>query len=235
MFAMDICRQITKHVAARVSTLSLVLAPTTNPRLISTYPPLDRSTEDSEPRLMSSTASAMWNRRKYANDSAWREEKVERIILREKLRIKEDPIFRAKKQAQSAAFYAEKLEKVPYFKVLRDIRNWIDCFPAIREQLHWQYHDLAWSPQKVSHRCASCNHKRTRGQKLWLQRRTCDSDTEQFDCWACFTSDPQRALPEGFKDITTIEQLRARKKQLFGVTVHTYSSSSRIASLSDSP
>lgn len=45
---MDICRQITKHVAARVSILSLVLAPTTNPRLISTYPPSDRSTEDSE-------------------------------------------------------------------------------------------------------------------------------------------------------------------------------------------
>ncbi|THX03209.1 hypothetical protein D6D02_10629 [Aureobasidium pullulans] len=115
------------------------------------------STEDSEPRLMSPTASAMWHRRRYANDPAWREEKIERIILREKLRIKEDPIFRAKKQAQSAAFYAEKLEKAPYFKVLRDIRNWIDSFPAIR------------------------------------------------------------------------------KKQLFGVTVHTRSSSSRIASLSDSP
>lgn len=75
--------------------------------------------------------------------------------------------------------------------------------------LPWKTHSLVVFKQKVYDRCARCESARHASLKLWWR-----SPTETI-CNLCHAKqDWNDAMPQGYEDVRSMKELRARKKQL---------------------
>jgi hypothetical protein len=99
------------------------------------------------------------------------------------------------------------------------------------DYLSWRTHLPVMSAEKVQRHCASCRVKRRDGLRLWWQRRQANLDDQcLYDCPSCFVKDLQIALPEGFKDVETVQQLYKRREQLLGIKAISRKSRTRTSS-----
>jgi hypothetical protein len=167
---------------------------------------------------------------KRATDPIWRENRLAQTSAWEMARRASDPEFRARQNQRRIEAYYTNMRESPRFAINHALRNWfwhsntMDC-------LSWKTHLPVMSAEKVQRHCASCRVKRRDGLRLWWQRRQANLDDEYlYDCPSCFMKDLKTVLPEGFKDVETVQQLYERREQLLGIKATTRKSRTRTSS-----
>jgi hypothetical protein len=156
---------------------------------------------------------------KYATDPVWRRKFLTVNSACKSARRISDPEWRARICQQKIQVYHAKYREDQYFPIKSALRSWIYKAPATRDRLSWKSHVPVLTAEKVEHHCASCHIRVRGGNKLWWQRKL---NTEQaghplYDCNACFSKDSATALPQGFEDVKTVQQLFLRREQLLGI------------------
>jgi hypothetical protein len=159
---------------------------------------------------------------KYATDPVWRLKHLAVKSACQSARYISDPEWRARNRQQKIQVYNAKYREDQYFPIKSALRSWIYKAPTTRDRLSWKSHVPVLTAEKVEHHCASCRMRVRGGYKLWWQRKL---NTEQaghplYDCNACFSKDSATALPEGFEDVKTVQQLFLRREQLLGIKAH---------------
>ena len=166
---------------------------------------------------------------KCATDPIWRENRLAQISAREIARRASDPEFRARRNRRSEAYYTNMRES-PRFAINHALRNWF-WHSNTMDNLSWKTHLPIMSAEKVQRHCASCRVKRRDGLRLWWQRRQANLDDQcLYDCPSFFMKDLKITLPEGFKDVETVQQLYKRREQLLGIKVTSRKSRTRTSS-----
>lgn len=79
-------------------------------------------------------------------------------------------------------------------------------------QLPWKSHTPIVTQDKVRQICATCGSYRIDGAKLWWRRHN-PSDPPLFDCQRCYMKNFQH-MPEGYENVSTYTELKARKEEL---------------------
>jgi hypothetical protein len=169
-------------------------------------------------RLRKNEYSRKYIASRYTTDPIWRDKYIATIIACEATRLASDPEFHAKKNETTLKWYHTNYEKDPWFAIQRALRTWVNRVPTTRDRLCWKYHVPVMTTEKVERHCASCHITRRGGTRLvWQRRQVSENDEPLYDCSGCFYKDPATALPEGFEDVKTLQQLYLRRDQLLGI------------------
>lgn len=156
---------------------------------------------------------------RYAADPAWRAQNNLRSTIWSSTQRASNPGWEARKKEYQSLLHRTKLKEDPYFAIRNTLRDWAYNSPLTRDQLSWRNHLPILTDEKVERHCASCNYSPRRGgNRLWWQRRQSLQDGGTlYDCNKCFSKNPEIALPQGFEDVKTVQQLFLRKEQLLGI------------------
>ncbi|KEQ75606.1 hypothetical protein M436DRAFT_41973 [Aureobasidium namibiae CBS 147.97] len=194
---------------------------------LSETPGLARSSalsEDSELAKRSTRARYQerqnaYKRAKYATDPKWRERHNARSTAWDSLQRTSNPEWKASKKESASLYYYTKLREDPFSVIRISLRNWVYHLPLTRDRLSWRKHLPILTDDRVERHCASCHYSPRRGgSRLWWQRRQSLQDgATLYDCNKCFWKDPEIALPQGFEDVKTVQQLFLRREQLLGI------------------
>jgi len=180
------------------------------------------STKSEDPELARQRKKAYMSsyfKTRYAADPAWRDRANLRMAIWSSTQRASNPDWRAQKKEYESLFYSAKLKEDPYFAIRNTLRAWAYNSPLTLDRLSWRNHLPILTDEKVERHCASCGYSPRRGgNRLWWQRRQSlqDGDT-LYDCNKCFSKNPEVALPQGFEDVKTVQQLFLRREQLLGI------------------
>lgn len=156
-------------------------------------------------------------RNRFATDPVFRNrEHLRKTTWEAKQRA--DPELHAKWKERKLQIHHTRHQTEPYYAIRHAMRSWLYDSNHTRDRLSWKTHVPVMTAEKIERHCASCHAKRRGGFRLWWQRRRSLEDGEDlYDCSTCFLSDPETALPQGFEDVKTVQQLYLRKEQLLEI------------------
>jgi hypothetical protein len=155
---------------------------------------------------------------KYATDPIWREKHLADCCARGAARLASDPEYRAREAERLAQLHRSRVKKNPVFAVRCVLRKSLYQSSIGPHLLTWKTHVPVKTTEKVERHCASCHIKRRGGVRLWWQRRQVPEHEEPlYDCTTCSNKNPTMALPEGFEDVKTVQQLYLRREQLLDI------------------
>lgn len=107
-------------------------------------------------------------------------------------------------------------------------RFYIWCFRYdwVRNQLPWKTYKPRLYSERVEHHCMRCQFTQRQGFKLWWCRTSDSSDRleyatglrdlsadEQYLCSTCYRK-TENIIPQGFEDITSLKDFKARAGEL---------------------
>jgi hypothetical protein len=98
------------------------------------------------------------------------------------------------------------------FRLQKRLASWPRQHDWVRDELPWKSHRPVYYTSPVQHRCESCGIIRRNGLRLFWQSIT---QPDSYSCHNCYLKRDARAcMPEGYKDVQSLSELAARKKQL---------------------
>jgi hypothetical protein len=142
-------------------------------------------------------------------------------------RRQEEPEFRDRMVAASKAWYYQSAKEESYGRTRRLLR-WCYDYDWVRHKLPWKNFRPRLYAEKVEHNCSGCKFMRKNGFRLWWVPSDRSLDHEQSDtgledpsaiekylCCSCYVKTGwENITPRGFEDITTVDGLRARAREL---------------------
>jgi len=101
------------------------------------------------------------------------------------------------------------------YQFVAKFQGWCKRHTWVREQLPWKTHRPVLHDVKVEHHCSGCNWARRGGVKLWFQHLT---KPNSWLCMSCYwpKGDLGRAMPTGYEDVRSWEELVKRRDSLMG-------------------
>lgn len=115
-------------------------------------------------------AKSRYFKEKYANDLVFREKMAQRANeswQERKSKLEQDPdaykLHRDIKSERTKVTYWQNSE----YRWSSRLRDCIRSSARFRDEVVWKHHELASYPTKTNHRCATCNHTKYNGLKLW--------------------------------------------------------------------
>ncbi|THY82167.1 hypothetical protein D6C93_09299, partial [Aureobasidium pullulans] len=208
--------------------------PTTSPSTnTSVSPPRSLSTTAGHPRTGNLPSITLMSSRSFSHSSAKDLTKTSPKLW-ECHRVKGNP-------EALREYYDRKAERLKYattktmirrwdvartnegFRMALRIRAWVRTHAWVREHLPWKTHHPLRHDERVEHYCMGCKHIRRGGSYLWWQakREMAETgvDADSYLCRECYVpkDDWRAAMPQGYEDVNTYHELKARKERL-GVT-----------------
>jgi len=157
---------------------------------------------------------------RFANDLAFRERETQRSheSWQAKIsRLEQDPeahkLYKSEHNESVKAFYHQSAE----YRWSQSVRQRCDISARFRDEVVWKRHEIVSYPTKTNHRCATCNHTKFKGLKLWyvvldtpsikagnpvctaqaltIPRWRRKNEPDKYDCWQCFQADREASTP----------------------------------------
>ncbi|KEQ71228.1 hypothetical protein M436DRAFT_65386 [Aureobasidium namibiae CBS 147.97] len=119
-----------------------------------------------------------------------------------------DPTFMERRR-ECSRVYVRKVSLQAHYRFRRKVMKWTKH--SWVRQLPWKTHTPIFTQDKVRQICATCGSYRIDGAKLWWQRHV-PSDPPLYDCQTCFAK--TGIMPDGYEDVKTFGELKARKEEL---------------------
>lgn len=150
----------------------------------------------------------------HRKDLSWRDRRALAFRSWSHRRRDEDPIAFSEYARERRAAYQPKISGSISAKARARLVSWTKH--SWVRQLPWKSHTPIVTQDKVRHICATCDIYRIDGAKLWWRRHN-PSDPPLYDCQSCYVKNFQHR-PEGYEDVTTYKELKARKEELDNLT-----------------
>lgn len=101
-------------------------------------------------------------------------------------------------------------------------RQWCTRHAWFRENLPWKSFKPVLYERKVEHHCEGCDWTKKGGRKLWWKKiqSSTPAPATETDSWLCTNcyipkaADWEEAMPRGYEDLTTMEEIAKRRDQL---------------------
>jgi len=99
------------------------------------------------------------------------------------------------------------------------LTKWCARYAWFRQSLPWKSHSPVYREHQVEHHCEGCNWTKRGGRKLWWKKIPSTPATEA-DSWLCSdcyipkSADWREAMPRGYENSMTIQEITKRRDQL---------------------
>jgi len=141
-------------------------------------------------------------------DLAWRDRQAMSSQRYHQRKRDEDPTIKERRQEEKRV-YDRKRSLEAHQQSRRKLIEWTKH--SWVRQLPWKNYTPIVTQDKVRQICATCGSYRIDGAKLWWQRHG-PSDPPLYDCQTCFAK--TEGMPDGYEDVKTFRELKARKEEL---------------------
>ncbi|THX23243.1 hypothetical protein D6D12_08557 [Aureobasidium pullulans] len=181
-----------------------------------------RSFSHSSAKDLTKASPKLWEYHRVKGDPEALREYYDRKAERTKKRYDENPDVRERTKIYSRRRW-DVTRTNEGFRMAMRIGGWVRTHAWVREHLPWKTHHPLLYDEPVEHYCIGCRYVRRGGLNLWWQAKRdvpeTGTDAGSYLCHGCYVPKDnwRAAMPQGYEDVNTYDELKARKKRL-GVT-----------------